>query len=90
MHALLTTYIQLYITISFAVQTAVVIGLRQSYYSTAEGQGPVEVCVEVLAGDISGNSYIISYSTRGGLAEGKLCNYNCMTCMQMYYSNASI
>ena len=66
-----------YITITFAVQTAVIIGLRQSYYSTAEGQGPVEVCVEVLAGDISGNSYIISYSTRGGLAEGKLCN--CIT-----------
>lgn len=43
-----------------------------------EGQGPVEICVEVLAGDITGNSYIISYSTTSGLAEGII--YNCKIC----------
>ena len=58
----------------FLVSTAVTIGLQQSYYSTVEGQGPVDVCIMVLSGDITGMSYMISYSTTGGLAEGS-CMY---------------
>ena len=54
-----------------AMTSPVTIGLQQSFYSTVEGQGPVDVCIEVLSGDITGNSFTISYSTSNGLAEGK-------------------
>ena len=46
------------------------IGLEQLYYSTVEGQGSVEVCIVVLSGDITGSSFMISYTTIDGLAEG--------------------
>ncbi|CAI8052157.1 hypothetical protein GBAR_LOCUS28549, partial [Geodia barretti] len=45
------------------------IGLQQSYYSTVEGSGPVEICLVVLSGDITGNSFSISYSTSNGQAQ---------------------
>ena len=48
----------------------VTIGLQQLYYSAVEGQGPVEVCITVLAGDVTGSSYTISYTTVDDLAEG--------------------
>lgn len=35
-----------------------------------EGQSPVDVCVSVLSGDISGSSFVVSYSTSDGVAEG--------------------
>ena len=35
-----------------------------------EGQGPVDVCIVVLSGDIDGSSYTISYSTMDAQAEG--------------------
>ena len=50
------------------------IGLEQLYYSTVEGQGSVEVCIAVLSGDITGNTFIISYTTIDGLAEGTYKN----------------
>ena len=56
---------------SFLVSTAVTIGLQQSYYSTMEDQGPVEICIMVLSGEITGMSYIINYTTTAGLAEGR-------------------
>ena len=46
--------------------------IQQSYYSAVEGQGPVDICVVVLSGDITGNSFTISYSTSDGQAEGKV------------------
>ena len=49
---------------------AVTIGLQQSYYSTFEGQGPVEICIALLSGDITGSAFTISYTTINGLAEG--------------------
>ena len=49
---------------------AVTIGLQQSFYSTVEGQGPVEICVATLSGDLSGNNFTINYSTANGQAEG--------------------
>lgn len=49
----------------------VTIGLRQSYYSTMEGQGPVEVCISALSGDFDGNTFSVSYTTISGQAEGK-------------------
>ena len=48
----------------------VTIGLRQSYYSTVEGQGPVEICISTFSGDFDGNSFTINYSTISGQAEG--------------------
>lgn len=50
--------------------SVVTIGLQQSYYSTVEGQGPVDVCVSVLAGDVTGSNFAISFSTSDGVAEG--------------------
>ena len=51
----------------------VTVGLQQSYYSTVEGQGPVEVCLSLLSGDIpTGSSFAINYITVDGLAEGKI------------------
>ena len=63
----------IYVTCFIAPPT-VTIGLQQSYYLTVEGQGPVEVCIVVLSGDITGNSFIVSYSTASGLAEGNYFN----------------
>lgn len=50
--------------------SVVTIGLQQSYYSTVEGQSPVDVCVSVLSGDITGSNFVVSYSTSDGVAEG--------------------
>lgn len=58
----------LFILIFMAV--SVIIGLQQSYYSTVEGQGPVDICITVLSGDLNENSFTINYSTTNGLAEG--------------------
>ena len=49
---------------------AVTIGLRQSYYSTVEGEGPVEICISTVSGDFEGSSFSVSYSTTSGQAEG--------------------
>ena len=49
----------------------VTIGLRQSYYSNVEGQGPVEICIAALSGDFTGTNYTIDYTTVDGLARGK-------------------
>ena len=49
----------------------VTIGLRQSYYSNVEGQGPVEICIAALSGDFNGTNYTIDYTTVDGLARGK-------------------
>lgn len=65
------------------VSTAVTIGLQQSYYFTMEDQGPVEICIMVLSGDITGKSYIISYSTIAVLAEGNVLVH--VLCLQLYY-----
>lgn len=46
------------------------IGLQQGYYSTEEGDGFVQVCVEVESGDISGRSISIDYTTADGSAQG--------------------
>ena len=40
-----------------------------------EGQGPVDVCIVVLSGDIDGSSYTISYSTMDAQAEGTYIYY---------------
>lgn len=45
------------------------IGLQQSYYSTAES-GSIQVCVDVLSGDITGRSVSLNYTTLDGSAEG--------------------
>lgn len=62
----------------------VTIGLQQSFYSTVEGQGPVDVCMEVLSGDITGSSFTISYSTSDGLAEGK---HSLQSSLHTFYIN---
>ena len=46
------------------------IGLQQSYYSTVEGQGPVEVCIYTLSGDFVGDSFTVDYTTMDGQAKG--------------------
>ena len=55
---------------TFNVLVTVKIGLQQLYYSVVEGQGSVEVCIAVLSGNITGSSFIFSYTTIDGLAEG--------------------
>ena len=62
--------IQAHISNCVHTALAVTVGLQQSYYPTVEGQGSVEVCLEVLSGDITGNSFVINYSTTDGLAKG--------------------
>ena len=47
------------------------VGLQQSYYMTVEGEGPVEICLGLLSGDITGSTFIIDYNTINGLAEGQ-------------------
>ena len=51
------------------------VGLQQPYYSTVEGQGPVELCVSILSGDIADNTFVVNYYTIDGLAEGILCTH---------------
>ena len=54
----------------FVVLVTVTIGLQQMYYSAVEGVGSVDVCIAVLSGNITGSSFMISYTTIDGLAEG--------------------
>ncbi|CAI8052979.1 Extracellular matrix protein 3, partial [Geodia barretti] len=53
-------------------QEGVTVGLQQSYYMTVEGEGPVEICLGLLSGDITGSTFIIDYNTINGLAEAPL------------------
>ena len=47
------------------------IGLKQSYYSINEGDGPVDVCISYLSGVFNGDTFTVDYSTTSGTAEGK-------------------
>ena len=62
----------------------VTIGLQQSYYSSIEGNGPVEICIATLSGDFNGNNFTINYSIIDGQAEGIIITiidmYMCVTC----------
>ena len=60
----------LFVLLNIFMAVSVTIGLQQSYYSTVEGQGPVNICITVLSGDINENIFTINYSTSNGLAEG--------------------
>ncbi|CAI8052161.1 Adhesion G-protein coupled receptor V1, partial [Geodia barretti] len=57
------------VCINEVASEAVTIGLRQSYYSTVEGEGPVEICISTVSGDFEGSSFSVSYSTTSGQAE---------------------
>lgn len=54
------------------VDVPVTIGLQQGYYSTSEDSGSVQICVEVVSGDISGRNLSLDYTTVSGSARGKL------------------
>ena len=49
-----------------------IIGLQNSYYSVREDGGLLQVCVEVLSGDINGRTISLNYTTIDGSAEGCL------------------
>ena len=46
------------------------IGLQKSYYSSGEDGGSLSVCVEVLSGELSGQTASVSYTTADGTATG--------------------
>ena len=51
------------------------IGTEQSFYSVREDEGSLEVCIDVLLGDISSNNtYVIGYTTYESVAEGEKYN----------------
>ena len=55
----------------YTIPIGVTVGLQQTYYMTLEGRGPVEICLTLLSGDVTGSSFTINYNTLNGLAEGK-------------------
>lgn len=65
-----SSYVAYFYSLNHFMAVSVMIGLQQSYYSTVEGQGPVNICITVLSGDINENIFTINYSTSNGLAEG--------------------
>ena len=52
------------------VDVLVTIGLQQGYYSVLESSNLVQVCVEVVSGEIVERSIAIDYTTLNGSAEG--------------------
>ena len=50
----------------------VTIGLKQSFYSTMEGGGQMDICISALSGDFSGSNYTINYTTTDAQAEGNI------------------
>ena len=52
------------------IDVLVIIGLQQGYYSILESSNIVQVCVEVISGEIVERSIAIDYTTLDGSAEG--------------------
>lgn len=46
------------------------VGLQKGYYSVREDGGPVQVCVEVTSGDLTGRNISFIYATFDGSAKG--------------------
>ena len=53
-----------------APDLSVTIGLQKRYYSVREDSGSLQVCMEILSGDIGEITISINYSTIDGTAEG--------------------
>ena len=47
------------------------LGLQRSYYSPEEDSGSLQVCVEVVSGEVSGRTITLSYETIDGIATGR-------------------
>ena len=58
--------------------TPVTIGLQQGYYSILEGSKLVQVCVQVVSGEIAGRSISIEYTTLNGSADGIILVHVCI------------
>ena len=52
------------------IDVLVIIGLQQGYYSILESSDLVQVCVEVISGELVERSIAIDYTTLDGSAEG--------------------
>ena len=52
------------------IDVLVTIGLQEGYYSILESSNLVQVCVEVISGEIVDRSIAIEYATLDGSAEG--------------------
>ena len=51
------------------------VGLQHSYYSSEEDSGLLQVCVEVLSGQLDGRTVSLSYSSIDGTAAGNKTSY---------------
>ena len=54
----------------------ITIGLQRSYYSAEENSGQLQVCVEIVSGEVDGRAISLSYETINGLAVGMDRVYN--------------
>ena len=54
------------------MDNTVTIGLQRSYYASEEDSGSLQVCVEVISGELSGQTVSLSYATSNGAATGFL------------------
>ena len=52
------------------IDVLVTIGLQEGYYSILESSNLVQVCVEIISGEIVDRSIAIDYATLDGSAEG--------------------
>ena len=48
----------------------ITVGLQRSYYSAEENSGQLQVCVEIVSGEVDGRAISLSYETINGLAVG--------------------
>ena len=53
------------------LDNTVTLGLQRSYYSPEEDSGSLQVCVEVVSGEVSGRTITLSYETIDGTATGR-------------------
>ena len=53
------------------MDSSVTLGLQRSYYSGGEDSGSLQVCVEVVSGEVAGRVISLSYSTIDGIATGR-------------------
>ena len=54
----------------YNVDAPITVGLQSSYYSADEDSGDLEVCVEIISGEVDGRTISLSYETIDGSAVG--------------------
>ena len=77
-------------TLLTGVNTVVTVGLQESYYAVTESSDYLEVCVEIISGEIGGESILLHYESIDGSAIGtgstSSCEYYILSILYLAHS----